>query len=77
MSYAPVEPTVGAEKPKGDPLKFGILLIVMGILADAIVVVIALLSKQPLHLLVLLPSLANFYTGVKYIRIGLAAKRSA
>jgi hypothetical protein len=74
MSDAPVEPTSGAVKPKGDPFKFGILLIVTGVLVDAFVVIFALVEKQPLYLLVTLISLSNFYTGVKNIRIGLAAR---
>jgi len=77
MPDAPVEPATEVATPKGDPLKFGIALIAMGIVADVFVVVFALLEKQPLWLLVMLPSLGNFSTGAKNIRIGLTARRSS
>ena len=67
-------PASEPERRKGDPMSLGIASIVMGLLMDIVVVIIALIAKQPLYLLVTLLSIYGLYNGVKYIRIGLRAK---
>ncbi len=68
MPDAPAEPTDETENSKGDPLKFGILLIAIGAIGVIVVVAYATL-RGPLWLLVVaLAAIPNVYTGIKSIR---------